>query len=89
MEKVLACPLDRVNCRVDICISLRGFRNFARGGTPLHKPHRYAPPHRVGFLRRFGLKTGIHFAHFGLESGIVFEGTTVCMNVFIVSITCE
>ena len=33
-------------------------------------------PHRVGFLRRFGLKTGIHFAHFGLESGMVFEGTT-------------
>ena len=25
---------------------------------------------------RFGLKTGIHFAHFGLESGMVFEGTT-------------
>ena len=34
------------------------------------------PPHRVGFLRRFGLKTGIHFTHFGLESGMVFEGTT-------------
>ena len=34
------------------------------------------PPHRVGFLRRFGLQRGIHFAHFGLESGIVFEGTT-------------
>ena len=29
------------------------------------------------FLRRFGLKTGVHFAHFGLESGVVFEGTTV------------
>ena len=27
-------------------------------------------------LRRFGLKTGIDFAHFGLESGMVFEGTT-------------
>ena len=33
-------------------------------------------PHRVAFLRRFGLKTGIHFAPFGLESGMVFEGTT-------------
>ena len=33
-------------------------------------------PYRVGFLRRFGLKTGIHFAQFGLESGMVFEGTT-------------
>ena len=27
-------------------------------------------------LRRFSLKTGIDFAHFGLESGMVFEGTT-------------
>ena len=34
------------------------------------------PPHRVGFLRRFGLKTGIDFAHSGLESGMVFERTT-------------
>ena len=24
----------------------------------------------------FGLKTGIEFAHFGLESAMVFEGTT-------------
>ena len=47
------------------------------GVTPLCKPYRYVPPHRVGFLRRFGLKTGlIHFAHFGLESGRVFEGIT-------------
>ena len=30
-----------------------------------------------GFCAVFGLKTGlIHFAHFGLESGVVFEGTT-------------
>ena len=34
----------------------------------------------------FGLKTGIYFAHFGLESGMVFEGTmgvyerTYCFN---------
>ena len=50
------------------------------------------PPHRVGFLRRFGLKTGIHFAHFDLESGWVFEGTTgsrECMNIFTVSIPNE
>ena len=35
------------------------------------------PPHRVGILRRFGLKTGIHFAHFSLESqgiGYGFRG---------------
>ena len=46
------------------------------GDTPLYKPYRYVSPHRVGVLRRFGLKTGIHFAHFGLESGMVVEGTT-------------
>ena len=40
------------------------------GGTSLYKPHRYV-------ARRFGLKTGIDFAHFGLESGMVYEGTTV------------
>ena len=33
-------------------------------------------PQRVGFLGLFGLKTGIHFVYFGLESGMVFEGTT-------------
>ena len=44
------------------------------GGTPLNKQYRYVPPHRVGFLRRFGLKTSIRFAHIGLESG--FKGTT-------------
>ena len=46
------------------------------GGTPLYKLYRYVPPYRVGFLRRFGLKMSTHFAHFGLESGMVFEGTT-------------
>jgi len=30
----------------------------------------------VGFWGLFGLKTCIHFAHFGLESGMMFEGTT-------------
>ena len=34
---------------------------------------RYVPHYRVGFLRRFGLKTGTHFAYFGLESSMVFE----------------
>ena len=60
-----------------------------RGGggvLRLNKPNRNVPPHRVGFLSCFGLKTGIHFTHFGLESGMVSEGATECMNVFIVSI---
>ena len=38
--------------------------------------YRYVLAHWVGFLRRFGLKAGIHVAHFGLETGMVFEGTT-------------
>ena len=59
------------------------------GGTLLYKPYRYVPPHRVGFLRLFCLKTGIHFAHFDLESGMVFDGSTEYMNVFIVSIPNE
>ena len=42
------------------------------GGTSLYKPYRYVTPHQVGVLRRFGLKTGKHLAHFGLESGMVF-----------------
>ena len=46
------------------------------GGTSLYKLYKYVPRHRVGFLCRFGLKTGIHFAHFGLKSGMAFEGTT-------------
>ena len=46
------------------------------GGIPyISYLYRYVLPHRVEFLRRFGLKTGIHFAHFGMESGVVFEGT--------------
>ena len=45
--------------------------------TPLYKPNRYVLSQRVGSLRRFGLKTGIDFAHFGVESGMVYEGTMV------------
>ena len=33
-------------------------------------------PERVWFLGLFGLKKGIQFVQFGLESGMVFEGTT-------------
>ena len=33
-------------------------------------------PQGCGFLLRFGLKMGIHFAYFVLESGMVFKGTT-------------
>ena len=30
----------------------------------------------VSFGALFGLKTGIDFAHFGLESSMIFEGVT-------------
>ena len=56
------------------------------GGTLPYKPYRYVPPQMVRFLRRFGLKMGIDFAHFGLQSGIVFEGLLECINVFLISI---
>ena len=51
-------------------------RGGGGGGTPLYKLYKYVPPHQVEFLRCFGPKKGIHFADFGLESGMVFEGTT-------------
>ena len=44
------------------------------GVTPFYKPCGYVRPQRVGFLRCFDLKTGIDFAQFGLESGMVFRG---------------
>ena len=42
--------------------TLRRIENVKKilGGTPLYKLYRYVPPHWVGFLRRFGLKTGNH-----------------------------
>ena len=47
------------------------------------------PPHRVGFLRRLGLKTGIHFVHFDLESAMVFKETTGVYELVIVLIPNE
>ena len=43
----------------------------------------------LGFLCHFGLKMGIHFAYFGLESGMVFEGTTGVYECIFVSIPNE
>ena len=36
----------------------------------------YVLPQWVGFFRRFGVKTVIDFAYFGLNSGLVFVGIT-------------
>ena len=45
-------------------------------------------PQRVWFLHHLSVKTGIDFAHFGLELGMVFEETlVVCECIyFVVSI---
>ena len=66
-----------ITCRIDSVAPPPG----GGGGTPLYKPYRYVPPQRVGFLRRFGLKTCIDFVHFGLESGMVFEETP-CERIY-------
>ena len=60
-----------------------------RRGTPLYKLYRYVPPHRVGFLRRLGLQTGIHFAHLVWNRVWFVRELLECMNVFIVSIQDE
>ena len=56
------------------CIKRPG---WGGGGIPPYVSHiSMCRSERVWFLGLFGLKTGIHFAHFGLESGMVFERTT-------------
>ena len=66
--------------KVDIRIFDRGgclFKAWGGGGILPYISHiGMCRPTGEGFLRRFGLKTGIDFAYFGLESGMVFEGTT-------------
>ena len=58
-------------------IGTREFLSYwPRGVTSLYKPYSYVSPHWVEFLVLFGLETRIHFAHFGLESSMIFEGTT-------------
>ena len=60
----------------------QGFWSTPGDDTPLYKPYRYMPPQRVWFLCRFGPKTGMGFAHFGMESGVVFKGTMgVCKRI--------
>ena len=54
------CSLDLCawNLLIDFC-SWQKVHPLVPGGTPLYKPYRYVPPQRVGFLRRFVLKSGI------------------------------
>ena len=62
--------------RVSLVTSHRTGYSPPGGGIPLYMPYRYVPPQIVWFLRRFGVKTRIDFAHFGPELGMVFEETT-------------
>ena len=59
---------------------------FGGAAAPLAPPARtpmFVPSQRVGFLSRFGLETGIHFAYFELESGMVFEGSNGSLETYL------
>ena len=67
-----------MNSNVDCTVfEARGWRVGGGGVFPYIGHIGMCRPHRIGFLRHFGLKTGIHLAHFGLELGMVFKGTTI------------
>ena len=55
-------------------LSFNQTRNFPGGLLPYISYIGMCRPIGQGILRRFGLKRGIQFAKFGLESGMVFEG---------------
>ena len=73
--------------------------NFIHGATPgsrgellpyiSYMLYRYMLPPRVGFLRRFGLKTGMRFAILVWNRFWFSRELRECMNVFIVSIPNE
>ena len=42
-------------------------------------------PQRAWFLGLFGLKMGVDFVHFGLESSLVFEGTKGAYEIIYLS----
>jgi len=76
----IMCESLIITCRIDSVAPPRP--GGGGGGTPLYKPYRYVPPQRVWFLYLFGLKTGIDFVHFGLESGMIFAETTKCERIY-------
>ena len=53
-----------------LLFAVRTSKTGGGGGTPVYKPKMYVPPQRVGFLTRFGLKTGIDSAHW---SGVGYD----------------
>ena len=76
--------LDLVLCVRYQAICILCMRCIFHGGgggggvTPLYKPYSYVPSKGWRFCVVLVRKTGINFAHFGLESaGMVCERTTV------------
>ena len=68
---------DDDNCIPTAKCSLVLVSSPPRGGGGVVLPY-YS--RRVWFLGRFGLKTGIDFDHYGLESGMVFKVTKrICL----------
>ena len=55
------------------------------GVTLIYKLYRYVPPQRVWFSRRFGLKTGIDFDHYGLNLVWFSREPRERINVFVFS----
>ena len=66
------------------CKLLEGWGRGGREGVLpyISGPYRYVPPLKVWDLCRFGFKTDIDFAHVGLESGMVFQGTMGEFDLF-------
>ena len=54
----------------------RSFEIPGGGVLPYSSHIRMRRSKGLWFSGLFGLKTGVHFAHLGLESGMGFEGTT-------------
>ena len=67
----IACNLKGL-CYQDIAV----FRSWGLIPYMSHHQQGMCRHKRYGFCAFFGLKTVIDFARFGLESGMVFEGTT-------------
>ena len=79
--------IPRVSVGYEMVDSQRGA--YPAGGTPLYKLYRYVPFGRGGYLRRFGLKTGIVLPILVWNRDLLSRELRECMNVFIVSILKE
>ena len=58
-KKVFAFEMTAPLQTILVAQVVKGRGGWGVRGTPLYKLYRYVPPHRVGFLRRFGLKTSL------------------------------